>query len=109
MGIQKSHYVAYGVKIHPPPEEGYWEISDGQNGNVTDDVRLMTGGAYDQDEHFLVTFSKELHPGQPFFVPPYSATDPKYLQRDASLVKAAEKICATLILDPGWIFIPDES
>lgn len=109
MGIQKSHYVAYGVKIRPLPEETHWEISDDQNGNVTDDVRLMAGGAYDQDEHFLVTFSKELQPGQPFFVPPYAATEPRYLQWDAALVKAAEAINATLILNHGWIFIPDES
>lgn len=109
VGIQRSSYIAYGAKIHPLPDETWWKICDDQDGKVTDDVQLTLGGAYDQDEHFLVTFFKEIEPGQAFFVPPYSATDPKYLQWDAAIVKAAEMIGATLVLHHGWVFIPDES
>lgn len=109
MGIQRSFYIAYGALIDGLPDEKRWRICDEQDGKITEGVRIMMGGAYDRDEHFLVTFSKEIRPGQPFFVPPYAATDPKYLQWDAAIVKAAEAINATLILGPGWVFIPDES
>lgn len=109
MAIERSSYVAYGVKIQPLPDETWWKIVDDQGGRVTDGVRLVLGGDYDQDEQFLATFFTRIQPGQPFLVPPYAATEPKYLRWDAAIVEAAEKIGAKPVLHCGWIFIPDES
>jgi hypothetical protein len=106
MGSSVSQYVLYGSKIEPLPAEVFWRIVDDQNEKVTDQVRLVEWGEYDRQDPYLIFSSKEIHPGQPFLVSPYSASDPEYMARDAAIVEAAELIGATLVGGIGWIFVP---
>lgn len=119
MGIQHSCYVFYGVQIEKLDDETFWRIVDDQAEKVTDKVRLVTAGRYDNDDFFLVVQThnlfdpiaapEDLRPGIPFLVEPYSGTDEPYLEWDAELVAAAEILKAKTIRNPGWLFVPDES
>lgn len=110
MGIQTDCHVVYGVQIERLDPDTYWGIADNgdQSEKVTEDVRLFTGGPYDNHDHFLVASSKEIKPGEPYLVPPYQASEPPYIDWDAALVKAAETIGAQPSSQPGWFFVPNE-
>lgn len=110
MGYDKSVCFGYGVRVEntPDPEVMQEALPPSQP------VRYIPAGPYDANWDWLyvngsVDGDPELHLGRYRTVPPYSATDEKYLSWDWQLVETAQKLGVTIVDGPAWFFVPDET
>jgi hypothetical protein len=108
VSIEQRGYIAYGVQVSPPDSMAPWEFAALKPPQAA--VTPMNAGAYDENDFFLVIRDtwKDVKPGNPMLVMPYTASDEPHITWDAMLVATAEELKLSPLCEPGWFFVIDE-
>jgi hypothetical protein len=114
MGIQRSVYEIYGVRLPDDTDHFALEVQIGQCNSRDERAGVFTAGEYDNNMVFLAVTWRELDPGEYSHSPTLvGGFDEERYSRELDwnheLTTTANQLGLKVLEGPGWFTISDEA